>query len=154
MSIARRSVLKTLLTMLASPLLHLLPGMAAAARPDPAFDADGVEATLRELFGTVDIPESDQIRIEVTGLAEDGSVVPVVIETDLPGVSAISLIATKNPVRLVARFELGHDTNGFVATRIKLAETSEVLAIVETGGALFLARKTVEVILGGCGGES
>jgi sulfur-oxidizing protein SoxY len=39
-----------------------------------------------------------------------------------------------------------------VANRIKMQQTSNVIAIVEAGGKLFSATKEVKVTVGGCGG--
>ena len=39
-----------------------------------------------------------------------------------------------------------------VANRIKMAKTTNVIAIVEAGGKLYSATKEVKVTVGGCGG--
>ena len=39
-----------------------------------------------------------------------------------------------------------------VATRVKMAKTSKVLALVESGGKVYSAAKEVKVTVGGCGG--
>jgi len=60
----------------------------------------------------------------------------------------ISSIATSNVRAIEApQFE------GAVATRIKLAETGNVMAIVESDGQLHMGSKSVQVLIGGCGGE-
>jgi sulfur-oxidizing protein SoxY len=123
----------------------------AAARPRAAFAAEDVATALRELFGRDDVPASELVRIGVAKLAENGAVVPVKVDVDLPHVDEIVLIATRNPVPLIGRFRFGPRTRPFVATRVKLAETSEILAIARRGEALMLARAAVEVTVGGCG---
>ena len=130
-----------------------LPWMArgVAARPSRAFAAEDVPTVLRELFGRDDIPASDLVRIGVAKLAENGAVVPVKVDVDLPHVDDITLLATRNPVPLIGRFTFGPRTRPFVATRVKLAETSEILAIARRGDELLLARAAVEVTVGGCG---
>lgn len=147
----RRGAVKRLLVMLALPVAAWCRALLAGERPVPAFRAERVADALQALYGTADIPESDKLRIGMAALAENGAVVPIKVETDLPEVSEIALIATRNPVPLVARFDLPPGTRGFVATRIKLAETSEVLAIARTAGGLVMTRKAVEVTIGGCG---
>jgi sulfur-oxidizing protein SoxY len=123
---------------------------AFAARPIEAFRAETVADTVAVLFGDRPIPESDRIRISAADLAENGSVVPIKIETDFTDVTAVSIIAMKNPVPLVAKFAFSTATKGFVATRIKLASSSEVIAVVETGSGTYQARKPIEVTIGGC----
>ena len=39
-----------------------------------------------------------------------------------------------------------------IATRIKMSETSDVIAVVKAGGKMYSARKNVKVTIGGCGG--
>ena len=123
----------------------------AHLRPDRAFAREDVAGTLRELYGRADVPVSSKVRIGVAKLAENGAVVPVKVEVDLPHVDEIVLIATRNPVPLVARYIFGPRTRPFVATRVKLAETSEVVAVARAGEELFMARAAVEVTVGGCG---
>ena len=142
-------------------LRHLLAGLAAVsawpqrlwagARPRQAFASTSVDLALVALFGTANIPTSDKIRIGVARLAENGAVVPVKVEADLPGISEIALLATKNPVPLIARFDLTPRVRGFIATRVKLAESSEIVAVVNCQNGLFAARQAVEVTIGGCG---
>ncbi len=149
---SRRLTRRGLLARIASCLaLPWLCGVAWAARPQRAFAAEEVATVLRELYGRDNIAESDQIRIGVAKLAENGAVVPVKVDVDLPHVDEITLVAARNPVPLVGRFTFGPRTRPFVATRIKLAETGEILAIARRGEELLLARATVEVTVGGCG---
>ena len=147
-SLSRRGLLARLAGCLVLPWLS---GVVRAARPARAFAAEDLATVLRELYGRDSIPESGQIRIGVAKLAENGAVVPVKIDVDLPHVDEITLIAVRNPVPLVGRFAFGPRTRPFVATRIKLAETGEVLAIARRGDELLLARASVEVTVGGCG---
>ena len=122
-----------------------------AARPLEAFRAETVEQTLSALFGDRAILPSDQIRIGAAELAENGAVVPIKINTDLAKVKSISIIATENPIPLVAQFEFSGNSTGFVATRIKLATSCDIVAVVETPNGLFQAHKAIEVTIGGCG---
>lgn len=156
--VSSRSVGRTrraLLTRLAG--LCVLPGLVARAwaavhaRPARAFEQDEVAAALQELYGRADLPSSELVRIGVAALAENGAVVPVKVEVDLPHVDEIVLLASRNPVVLVGRFSFGPRTRPFVAARVKLAETSEVVAVARAGDELLMARAAVEVTVGGCG---
>jgi sulfur-oxidizing protein SoxY len=146
--LSRRGLLARIAGCLALPWLC---GVARAARPQRAFAAEEVATVLRELYGRDSIAESDLVRIGVAKLAENGAVVPVKVDVDLPHVDEITLVAARNPVPLVGRFTFGPRTRPFVATRVKLAETGEILAIARRGEELLLARATVEVTVGGCG---
>lgn len=149
--VERRTLLRRLVALLTLPISAPRPLAATQARPLAAFDAETVSDTLHALYGDRTIAASGKVRIGVAKLAENGAVVPVKVEVDLPGVEEIVLIATRNPVPLIARFAFGPRTRPFVATRVKLAETSEILAVVRAGEELLMARAAVEVTVGGCG---
>jgi sulfur-oxidizing protein SoxY len=67
-------------------------------------------------------------------------------------VESISIISEKNPTPLVASFNMGAKTEGHISTRIKMGQSSNVIAVVKSGGKLYSARKEVKVTIGGCGG--
>ena len=83
-------------------------------------------------------------------MAENGAVVPVSVATTLPGVRSISLVVANNPRPLAAHFELSDEMQAAIACRIKMAETSDLTAVVRTGDGLFSASAVVKVTLGGC----
>ncbi|MFW6259082.1 MAG: thiosulfate oxidation carrier protein SoxY, partial [Halochromatium sp.] len=57
-----------------------------------------------------------------------------------------------NSSPLIASFDLGTDAVPFVSTRIKMAKTADVVAVVQTDSGLLSAAKPVKVTIGGCGG--
>ena len=60
-------------------------------------------------------------------------------------------IAEKNPRPLMATFDVSGSSEGYVSTRIKMGETSNVWAVVKADGKFFAAKKEVKVTVGGCG---
>lgn len=103
------------------------------------------------LTGGAVIEQRDDIAIEAPALAEDGAVVPVTVTARLPGVEVVHLIGEKNPVPLIASFEFGPGmVDGRVSTRIKLAESSRILVLVQASGRLYANQRFVEVTKGGC----
>jgi sulfur-oxidizing protein SoxY len=122
----------------------LSPAVLSATSP-----ADAIRAAL----GSDAMVSDDRVRVIVPDRAENGDVVPVAVDADLPNVQRITLVADKNPVPVIATFALAPEVEGFVATRIKLAETCNVMAIVESAGKLHSGSKPVQVLIGGCGGE-
>jgi sulfur-oxidizing protein SoxY len=130
----------------------LAPRMVLAAWPEAAFKADAVDAALESLLGSSSHEANDAIKIKAPDIAENGAVVPVTVETDMDGVSSISIIAAGNATPLVAAFDMGDNAVGFVSTRIKMAKTSEVIAVVKAGDNVYSAAKEVKVTIGGCGG--
>ncbi|GEM_PF-261966 len=147
----RRSFLRTLLSA-AAGLLALGVGRGVyAAWPARAFAARSEMEAERELFAEDGIVDSTAVRVDLPALAEDGAVVPLTIDTDLPAVESISVFSDKNPFPLIGRFGFGEGAaGGYVATRIKLAETAHVTVIVRSQGRLYRARKSVTVLKGGC----
>lgn len=129
----------------------LSPRAVLAAYPEKAFEAKEVGGALNEAFGMSAHEGSGDITVKAPDIAENGAVVPITVETGLKAES-VAIIAEKNPVPLVASFDMGGNTSGFVSTRIKMGATSDVLAVVKSGGKLYSAKKEVKVTIGGCGG--
>lgn len=130
----------------------ITPRMVLAAWPKAAFDAKNVDGAMDSLFGKSTLTGSDKIKIKAPDIAENGAVVPISIETDIEGVESISLIAEKNATPLTSSFVLGKGTLAYIATRIKMGKTGNVIAVVKAGNKLYSASKEVKVTIGGCGG--
>ena len=130
----------------------LNPGRVLAAWPEKAFNAEKTGTALEQLYGDAELTESDDIRIQAPDIAENGSVVPVTVNTGIADAERITLMVAANGTPLAASFVLADNTDGYVSTRLKMAGTSDVVATVEAGGAVYVARKQVKVTIGGCGG--
>lgn len=146
----RRAFLQGLCLALAS----LAGGWSVAVRAGGfvrrAFLPEPLDKVLADLGATGAEPSS-AITLLLPDVAEDGTAVQMSLATTLPARRAVVLVR-KNRIPLVAEFEFAADTLPFVATRIKMAEDSEVLALVEAGGRWFVASRQVKVTVGGCGG--
>lgn len=129
----------------------LSPLKAFAAWNKPAFEAKAVPAVLQQLGAGTPLASAD-ILIKAPEIAENGAVVPVEVLSRIPGTRSISVLVEKNPSPLVSTFRFAAGADGFVSTRIKMAETSPVLAVVEANGKFYTASKEIKVTLGGCGG--
>jgi sulfur-oxidizing protein SoxY len=152
MSIARRTFLKATFAASSTVALGTLPIAAMADWPKAAFEAKTVGDALKVLYSSLDVTNSPDIKLEAPDVAENGAVVPVTISTQLADVETITIIAEKNAVPLVGQFKLTKDSVAYVSTRIKMAETSHVVAVVKAGGKLYSTKKSVTVTAGGCGG--
>jgi len=95
---------------------------------------------------------TDDITITAPPIAENGAVVNVAVSSTLKNAESISLLVEKNGSPLAASFNLSAQTEPFVKTRIKVAKTSSVIAVVKSGGKLYSAGREVKVTIGGCGG--
>lgn len=126
--------------------------IAALARNKEAFQATAPDVALRSLFGDKPLTESSDFEFSAPDIAEDGSIVPITVSTEMPGVKSISIIVDANPNPLSARFNFSPDAIPEFKTRIKMGQSSDVRAVIETDDALYVATRNVKVTLGGCGG--
>jgi sulfur-oxidizing protein SoxY len=131
-------------------LLGLPRALLAGAWPKEAFESTAASEALVKLLGTDQTTYSDEISLIAPQVAEDGTVVPISVTTSLPDVRSISIVVKNNPRPLAISFELPVGTLPDITCRIKMAETSEVMAVVQTDNGTFSASTKVQVTLGGC----
>jgi sulfur-oxidizing protein SoxY len=130
----------------------LAPRAVLAAWPEAAFKATDTATALNDLLGSDATETSDAVKIKAPDIAENGAVVPVTVEGDMEGAKSIAIIASGNNTPLIASFDLGENALPFVSTRIKMAKTADVVAVVQTDSGLLSNAKSVKVTIGGCGG--
>lgn len=145
----RRALLRGLLGLLGLPLLGFA-SRAWATRPQASFAAAGFDEAFAALPGEGAATLSPVIDIELPALAEDGSTVPLAVRVDLAGVRGLSVLGSRNPVPLIAHFELAPEVLPALQTRIKLAESSDVVVVAETAEGRLFNRRRIEVARGGC----
>jgi sulfur-oxidizing protein SoxY len=116
-----------------------------------AFEGKTLDDVLKALGGSAP-GKSGAITINAPDIAENGAVVPVGVTTTLPKTQQIAILVEKNPSVLAAQFMMTPDTEPFVASRVKMGQTSNVHALVKADGKWFVSTKEVKVTLGGCGG--
>jgi sulfur-oxidizing protein SoxY len=113
--------------------------------------ADGLPEALAHALGGQQWKPSSSVTIELPQIAENGAIVPITIESRLPGTRRILLFAEHNPGPLLAEFEFASGADPWVSLRVKLNESGPVLAIAESNSEFFGARVEVTVMRGGCG---
>jgi sulfur-oxidizing protein SoxY len=119
--------------------------------PEDAFKQKSDAEAIKVLYGrSAEI--SAEIKLDAPEIAENGGVVPISVATTLAGVTSISFLVSENPNALAASYLIPEGTVPSVANRLKMAKTSNVIAIVEANGKLYSAIKEVKVTVGGCGG--
>lgn len=122
------------------------------ARAAKAFEAEDIDVVYRELFGDMPIIESQDIKLKIPEIAENGAVVPVSISTSIPGVEAIYVVIDENPNPLSASFQLGPSTPADISVRVKMGKSSMVRALIKTSDKVYMKGQEVKVTIGGCGG--
>ncbi len=147
----RRNILKGLATgsLLLSGLLK--PLRVLAKWNQTAFDATDYNEALDQYFPGQELQETEQIKISVRPVIENGAVVPVKIKTDITNAESITIFVDKNPTPLIANFDLFPACLGFISTRIKMQKPSNIIVVVKADDKLFTTKTFVEVHEGGCG---
>lgn len=140
----------------------LTPGRLMAASPPPGMPQpdEAVADTLVRLFGDRPLQAAgDRIKLDAPLIAENGSVVPIRIESDLPMgadnyVKHVYIISDKNRRPMNAKFTLTPDSGRLsMATNVRMAGTTDVRVIAEmSDGTLWEVKQEVKVTVGGCGG--
>lgn len=117
----------------------------------PAFEAETLDAVLAQLVNEP-LKESPDVTIVAPDIAENGAVVPVGVIAAMANVVSIAILCEKNPHPLAAIYEIPAGTLADVKTRVKMAQTSNVLVLVKADDRIHMARKEIKVTRGGCGG--
>ncbi|HTR87834.1 MAG TPA: SoxY-related AACIE arm protein [Reyranella sp.] len=135
---------------LAGAAVALLPITSARATP-----AD-MEAAIREVTGGATLREGP-VALDIPPLVENGNTVPLTVSVKSPmtaedHVKAIHVFNEKNPQPHVFNATLGpRNGKAVVSTRIKLADTQQIAAVVETSrGEFWTARAEVIVTIAAC----
>ncbi|ORU93790.1 MAG: thiosulfate oxidation carrier protein SoxY [Cycloclasticus sp. symbiont of Bathymodiolus heckerae] len=152
MAISRRKFLNMLTVGSTACLALMTPITSWAAWASDAFNAEKPEDAYKSLFGSNELIESDEVKLKVPKIAENGGAVPVSVKTDMKNVESISIFVKDNPQPLTATFQIPVGTIADISTRIRLAQTSTVTAVIKADGNLYSKSQEVKVTIGGCGG--
>lgn len=131
---------------LCGPILALIA--ATAGHPLRA----QAQQALERFGGGLPEDGGDTLEFVIPQLAEDGAVVPVELAAE--GATDLLLIAPANPEPEIVHMRFGPlAPRARLVTRIRLAESQEVLAYARLAdGRLLEARASVAVLAGGCVG--
>jgi len=143
------AIRRTLLV--AAAALLLKPFAALAAWSKDAFGAKSAADALKSL-GAAGAQPSKDIVIEAPQIAENGAVVPIEIQSNIPGTTALTVLIEKNPFPLAAQFDFENGALPYVKLNVKMNETSDVRVVAQAGGRYYTAAKEIKVTIGGCGG--
>ena len=125
--------------------LSALPSAASRATPQ------AMEEAIRKIVGEA-IPQRGRITLDVPPLVENGNAVPLTVSVDSPmseadHVRAIHIVNEKNPQPHVISMTLGPRAGrASVSTRIKLADSQQVVAVAELSDGSFWS-ESAEIIV-------
>jgi thiosulfate oxidation carrier complex protein SoxZ len=155
MSITRRTFLRASVsgvavsTSIAAGVLA--PRGAGAALPPETFFAPSPAAAVGAVLGDGKSMPDPAVELDVPGIADAADMVPLSVSTTLDNVESITIVADKNPNPVVATYRLDPQLEPYIATRIRLAQSGDVNALVMADKAVHRATKNVEVSISGCG---
>ena len=151
MNNSRRTAIKTTGAFATLVSLGIVTQSQAQAAVDrSAFQVKTLDDALKALGGAP--ATSDQVMVVSPDIAENGAVVPVGCTSKLANTTDIYLIVEKNPTPMSCAFMIPAGTAADVQTRLKMGQSTNVVAVVKADGKLFSAVKETKVTLGGCGG--
>lgn len=156
MTLSRRRFLFTALSLFGLKIGFMLglisltrEAAAGKSASDPEQDRFQ-EAMELELRGAEAV-ESPAITLEVPGVAEDGAIVPIMLESRIAATDRLVLFVEKNPFPLIAAFEFADRAAPSVSLRIKMNESSAVVVLARARGKYYRTVQWVRVVRGGCG---
>ena len=141
-------VLGTGAVLATSMFLRAGPALAAKNSTDEAIKA----------FTRGKEPVKGKVKLELPEIAENGNTVPMTVSVDVPMtkesfVEEVMIVAEGNPNPGVISFHFTPSSVPEANTRIRLAETQNVIAVARMNdGSVFSDVKQVKVTIGGCGG--
>lgn len=117
--------------------------------PKAAFEAVELDVALKNA-GIVDAATSEDIILKAPEIAENGAQVPLEIVSRIPGSQTIYIFVDKNPQPFAGSFDFLAGAEPFIATRIKMGETSKLRVVVFAAGKYYMVAREVKVTIGGC----
>lgn len=123
----------------------------AACVGEAAATEDAMAEAIRGLIGESEVNRG-KVKLELPPIVENGNTVPLTVSVDSPmtgadHVESIHIFNQKNPQPYVAAFHLGpHAGKARVSTRIRLADSQQVLAIARLADGSFWS-DSVDVIV-------
>lgn len=132
---------------------------AVALRPFVAFaKPEEAQAEIMKFTGGK-TPAEGKVDLEMPEIAENGNTVPLAISVDSPmtgedHVKRVLLVVDGNPRPDLATFNFSPKLGvAEASTRVRLAKTQNVIAVAEmSDGSYHMAKRSVKVTIGGCGG--
>jgi sulfur-oxidizing protein SoxY len=91
-----------------------------------------------------------QLLIDAPELAENGTNVPVTVRSNIPQTDFIALIADLNPYPVCVGFNVLPENDPSFSVRIKVAKSSNLVAVSRANDRFYYALRDITVMIGGC----
>ena len=115
-------------------------------------DADKLFSDLS--FSDLNLGNDKNINLKTPDIAENGSIVPIQIESFLDGEQTFYVFSSKNENPLTSIYHFHENMVPFVSTRLKLQESSKLHVFIKFNSNIVHAANDIEVTIGGCGEET
>ncbi|VAW73112.1 hypothetical protein MNBD_GAMMA12-519 [hydrothermal vent metagenome] len=151
--LAKRLGLPVLVSVMFVGVLMSAAVTAANSTTRAVFKLTNLERTIATITGKVKVRVTDKIQIVVPPIAEIGSQVGIRVRApELKNVESITILAENNANPMLASFNIAAGTDPFIKSRVKLRQSTNIIALVKAGGQYYTASKAVKITIGGCGG--
>ncbi len=133
------------------PLSHSARAQSSPGWNKAAFETRTFAEAARTLGASGAPVESKDLLLQAPEISENGSMVRIGAQSNLPNTTQIAFVVDKNPNALAAVFDIPAGTEANVSINIKMAQSSNVYVLAKAGDKFFYAVRDVKVTLGGCG---
>ncbi len=130
----------------------LTPQSVLAAWPKKAMGVKDVNEALTEALGSAG-SVSEDIHLDVPDVAENGGQVKVVVDASALAdvqVQSIAILVNTNTRALAAVYHVKKAGKPYVSTRVKMADSGDIVVGVKTDNGVKITHKTLKVAAGGC----
>jgi len=128
----------------------MTPRRVRAALPPQTFFSSPA-AAISAVLGTDEAPLSAAVEIKIPSMVEVADMVPVTVMTTLDNIESITIVADDNPNPIIAYYRFSPQLWPYLATRVRLAKSGNVHALVKAKGTVHRATKHIDISIGGCG---
>ena len=146
----RRNFLKSS-ALVAGLAMTTIPTMSLAKNPNVI----SKKAAHKAIVGKGKVKTSDKLQFSAPEIAENGKVVPIKIKftgADSSKVKSAHILSDNDNSRVIDVFFTNHNKEVFVATRMKMAKTQNLIAlVVMKDGTVYESKKETKLTIGGCG---
>jgi sulfur-oxidizing protein SoxY len=146
----RRSFLKSCviaLNVAVVGLMETIPSWAADAQNDKALEAKDTAGALAAL-GVQSPSPGKRILLDVPEIADEKETISIKVKSAIPNTDWIAVLVDKNPHPFIGQFDLVAKATS-IETKVKLAQTSMVVAVVRADGKYYRVDKEVKVAVAG-----
>ena len=148
----KRSISASTLALVAASGL-MLPRVLLAHWPQDAFNAETLEDAILTFLGEAEEVNEEAIQFTIGSpptYAVNGATVPVEIHTSLKNIQRVAFLVEKNPFPLAMVLEPTSAVIFPFKTMLKVAEDSEIIAMIRADDKLYRTSRYVEIDIGGC----